>query len=79
MPTNELRSEAARLLAQAQKLHEAGCNVEAHELTMQATNCLEDAVIIESFRLKARRKTSVDLHANVVDAHDEDVGKQVSY
>jgi len=57
MPTNKLRSQAARLLAQALKLHEAGRNAEAHELTMQAANCLEDAVSVEGFRLGANRKS----------------------
>jgi cellobiose-specific phosphotransferase system component IIA len=42
-------SQAARLLMQALKLHEAGRNAEAHELTVQAANCLEDAVSIEGF------------------------------
>jgi hypothetical protein len=51
MPTNKLRSQAARLLAQALKQHEAGRNAEAHELTMQAANCLEDAVSVEGLRL----------------------------
>jgi hypothetical protein len=58
MPTNKLRSRAARLLTQALKLHEAGCNAEAHELTMQAANCLEDAVSIEGFRLRVHRRSS---------------------
>ena len=58
MPTNKLRNQAARLLAQAHKLHEGGRNAEAHELTMQAANCLEDAVSIEGFRLGVHRKSS---------------------
>jgi hypothetical protein len=58
MPTNKLRSQAARLLAQALKLHEAGRNAKAHELTMQAANCLEDAVNVEGFRLAVHRKSS---------------------
>jgi hypothetical protein len=58
MPTNKLRSRAARLLMQALKLHQAGRNAEAHELTMQAANCLEDAVSIEGFRLGVHRRSS---------------------
>jgi hypothetical protein len=58
MPTNKLGSQAARLLAQAHKLHEAGRNAEAHELTMQAADCLDGAVNIEGFRLGANRKPS---------------------
>jgi hypothetical protein len=58
MPTNKLRSRAASLLMQALKLHEAGRNAEAHKLTMQAANCLEDAVSIEGFRLGLNRKSS---------------------
>jgi hypothetical protein len=58
MPTNKLRSQASRLLVQALKLHEAGRNAEAHKLTIEAANCLEDAVSIEGFRLGAHRKSS---------------------
>jgi hypothetical protein len=58
MPTNKLRSQASRLLAQALKLHEAGRNAEAHKLTIEAANCLEDAVSIEGFRLGVHRKSS---------------------
>jgi hypothetical protein len=57
MPTNKLRSEAASLLAQALKLHEAGRNTEAHELTMQAADHLKDAVSIEGFRLSRSPNT----------------------
>jgi hypothetical protein len=55
MPTAKLRNQAARLLTEARKLHEAGRNLEAHELTMQAADCLEHAVAIEGFRLGVRR------------------------
>ena len=58
MPTNKLRSQAARLLVQALKLHEAGRNAEAHELTVQAANYLEDAVSVEVFRLAVDGKSS---------------------
>jgi len=58
MPTNKLRSQAARLLVQALKLHEAGRNAEAHELTVQAANYLEDAVSVEGFRLAVGGKSS---------------------
>jgi hypothetical protein len=58
MPTNKLRSRAARLLAQALELHETDRNAEAHELTVQAANCLEDAVSVGGFRLGAHRKSS---------------------
>ena len=58
MPTNKLRTQAARLLVQALKLHEAGRNAEAHELTVQAANCLEDAVSVEGFRLAVDGKSS---------------------
>jgi len=58
MPTNKLRSQAARLLVQALKLHEAGRNAEAHDLTMQAADCLDGAVSIEGFRLRTHRKSS---------------------
>ncbi|MGN6750240.1 MAG: hypothetical protein ACTHJS_16775 [Xanthobacteraceae bacterium] len=57
MPTNKLRSEATRLLTQALKLHEAGRNKEAHELTMQAADHLKDAVSIEGFRLSTSSNT----------------------
>jgi hypothetical protein len=44
------------LLTRALKLHEAGRNREAHKLTMQAANFLEDAVAVEGFRLGLDRK-----------------------
>ena len=58
MPTNGLLHQAADLLAQAVRLHEAGRNADAHKLTMQAAECLEDAVSIEGFRLRANRQSS---------------------
>jgi hypothetical protein len=45
------------LLTQALKLHEAGRNKEAHELTMQAADHLKDAVSIEGFRLSTSPNT----------------------
>lgn len=50
MPTNRLRSEGARLLTRALEAQENGRTAEAHELTMQAAQCLEDAMSVEQLR-----------------------------
>jgi hypothetical protein len=50
MPTNQLRSQAALFLARALEAQEGGRSLEAHELTMRAAECLEDAMSIEQLR-----------------------------
>jgi hypothetical protein len=55
MPTNELRSQAARLLAAALEAQESGRTLEAHELTMKAAECLEDAMSVEQLRAASAR------------------------
>ncbi len=55
MPTNALRNEAARLLAGALEAQESGRTLEAHELTMKAAECLEDAMSVEELRAASAR------------------------
>lgn len=55
MPTNALRSQAARLLACALEAQESGRTLEAHELTMKAAECLEDAMSVEQLRAASAR------------------------
>jgi hypothetical protein len=55
MPTNALRSQAARFLASALEAQESGRTLEAHELTMKAAECLEDAMSIEQLRAASAR------------------------
>ena len=55
MPTNALRNEAARLLAAALEAQESGRTLEAHELTMKAAECLEDAMSVEQLRAASAR------------------------
>jgi hypothetical protein len=50
MPTNQLRSQAALFLARALEAQEGGRSREAHELTVKAVECLEDAMSIEHLR-----------------------------
>ncbi len=50
MPTNNLRSQAARLLARALEAQENARTAEAHELTIKAVQCLEDAMSVEQLR-----------------------------
>ncbi len=63
MPTEKLRSEAARLLAAALEAQENGRTLEAHELTMKAAECLEDAMSIEQLRAASARVTMRSLRA----------------
>lgn len=55
MPTNALRSQAARLLASALEAQESGRTLEAHEFTMKAAECLEDAMSVEQLRAASAR------------------------
>jgi hypothetical protein len=50
MPTNQLRSQAALFLARALEAQAGGRSLEAHELTMKAAECLEDAMSVEQLR-----------------------------
>lgn len=55
MPTNQLRSQAALFLARALEAQERGRSLEAHELTVKAVECLEDAMSVEQLRGAPRR------------------------
>jgi hypothetical protein len=55
MPTNKLRGQAARFLAWALEAQERGHMLEAHELTMKAAECLEDAMSLEQLRAASAR------------------------
>lgn len=55
MPTRALRNQAARLLASALEAQESGRTLEAHELTMKAAECLEDAMSVEQLRAASAR------------------------
>ena len=50
MPTNKLRSQAARLLARALEAQDNARTAEAHELTVKAAQCSEDAKSVEQLR-----------------------------
>lgn len=55
MPTNKLRSQAARMLARALEAQENGRTARAHKLTMKAAQCLEDAMSVEQLRTASPR------------------------
>ncbi len=63
MPTNELRNQAARLLACALEAQDSGRTVEAHELTVKAAECLEDAMSLEQLRAASARGSMRSLGA----------------
>ncbi len=63
MPTNKLRSQAARFLARALEAQEGGRTAEAHKLTMKAAECLEDAMSVEQLRGASTRVVARSLSA----------------
>jgi hypothetical protein len=58
MPTNQLRSQAALFLARALEAQESGRSLDAHELTIKAAECLEDAMSVEQLREASKRATT---------------------
>ncbi len=60
MPTNELRIQAARLLQWALKAQKDGHAGEAHDLTVMATQRLEDAISLEKLRWAASARSDRD-------------------
>ncbi len=63
MPTNKLRSQAARLLARALEAQENARTAEAHALTVQAAHCLEDAMSLEQLRGASPREAARSIRA----------------
>jgi hypothetical protein len=55
MPANRLRNQAALFLARALEAQEGGRSLEAHELTIKAVECLEDAMSVEQLRRASAR------------------------
>jgi hypothetical protein len=58
MLTNQLRSQAALFLARALEAQECGRSLDAHELTVKAVECLEDAMSLERLRGASTRATT---------------------
>ncbi len=63
MPTNKLRSQAARLLARALEAQDNARTAEAHELTVKAAQCLEDAMSVEQLRGTSPREAARSIRA----------------